>query len=369
MTQLPTALVDASIAPPKRAVPSPFPGWVPTAATIAAIVLIVALPFGVSDTWLSALSMAGVYAIATIGVTLFSGRMGQFSMAMPAFMGVGAYGMALMGAQLGWSFPVVIVVALVLGLILGFLAGLIAIRLGGDELAITTLGILMVGSYIWASWTEVTGGDSGASIRAASTSIFGLDPANIPGLTRPQSMFIFIWLIVIIVAWFATSVITFRPGRAMQAIHDSQRTAEAVGVDVRAYKVKVSAIMGMLGTLAGVLYATAQQFIAPSGFGISIAIMLFAMMLVGGQGRIAGAILGALIVWLFRTWVSTDAEFFGFILKTSDSAPGLITPGALNMLVYGLLIVLVLMYAPQGLISLWDKFARFLGRRVFKTVS
>src|SRR5690606_32549813 len=161
---------------------------------------------------------------------------------------------------------------------------------------------------------------------------------------------------------------TFRPGRAMQAIHDSQRTAEAVGVDVRAYKVKVSAIMGMLGTLAGVLYATAQQFIAPSGFGISIAIMLFAMMLVGGQGRIAGAILGALIVWLFRTWVSTDAEFFGFILKTSDSAPGLITPGALNMLVYGLLIVLVLMYAPQGLISLWDKFARFLGRRVFKTV-
>lgn len=365
MTQLPTAYVEAIAAPPKRAVPSPFPGWVHIASVAVLVALVIILPFLVSDAWLGILAMAGVYAIATIGVTLFSGRMGQFSMAMPAFMGVGAYGMALMGAQLGWSFGVVIVVALALGLVLGFLAGLVAIRLGGDELAITTLGILMVGSYIWASWTEVTGGDSGTSVRAAPTTILGIDITALPGLTREQSIFIVVWLVVAVVAWFGSSITGFRPGRAMQAIHDSQRTAEAVGVDVRAYKVKVSAIMGMCGTLAGVLYATVQQFVAPSGFGISAAIMLFAMMLVGGQGRIAGAILGALIVWIFRSWIATDTAFFGFILKTSDASPGLITPGALNMLVYGLLIVLVLMFAPRGLLSLWDRFARSVGRRLF----
>ena len=79
----------------------------------------------------------------------------------------------------------------------------------------------------------------------------------------------------------------------------------------------------------------------------------------------AGAILGALIVWIFRSWIATDTAFFGFILKTSDASPGLITPGALNMLVYGLLIVLVLMFAPRGLLSLWDRFARSVGRRLF----
>jgi len=364
VTQLPTTVTATGAFPvPKRAVPSPFPGWVRVTAALVAIAAIFAVPFATSDAWLGALALAGVYAIATIGVTLFSGRMGQFSMAMPFYMGVGAYGTAYMGAQLGWPLPAVIAVALVLGLVLGFLAGLIAIRLGGDELAITTLGILMVGMYLWNSMVPITGGDSGTSIRAASTSLFGLDVAAIPGLSREQSLFIFTWLVVALVAYLASSITEFRPGRAMQAIHDSQRAAEAVGVDVRSYKVRVSAIMGMFGTLAGVLYAILQQFIAPSGFGISIAIMLFAMMLVGGQGRISGAIIGAVLVWAFKTWISTDASFLSGILKATDSSPGLITPGALNMLVYGLLIVLILMFAPKGLMSVWDRVVAVLRRR------
>ncbi|CAN5338910.1 branched-chain amino acid ABC transporter permease [soil metagenome] len=366
MTYLPTTLAAATgpLAAPKRALPSPFPGWVRVAAGVVALGLIFVIPFLVSDAWLAALALAGAYAVAAIGLNLFTGRMGQFSMAMPFFMGVGAYSTAFLGAQLGLPFLIVVVVALGLGLVFGFLAGLIAIRLGGDELAITTLGILMVGQYIWNSWVPVTGGDSGVNIRAASTAILGFDPAQVGGLTREQSMFVFTWIVVAIVAYFATSIIDFRPGRAMQAIHDSQRAAEAVGVDVRSYKVRVSAIMGGCGAAAGVLYAVLQQFAAPSGFDVSTAIMLFAMILVGGNGRVSGAILGAVLIWSFKTWISTDAGFLGVILKTSDSSPGLITPGSLNTLVYGLLIVLVLMFAPKGVMSVWDRVVAALRRRI-----
>ncbi|MBU3995504.1 MAG: branched-chain amino acid ABC transporter permease [Actinobacteria bacterium] len=358
------AAQSGHIAAPKRALPSPFPGWVRVSASLVAVALIFVVPLIVSDGWLAALALAGAYAVAAIGLNLFTGRMGQFSMAAPFFMGVGAYGTALLGAQLGLPFLVVVVAALALGLIFGFLAGLIAIRLGGDELAITTLGILMVGQYIWHSWVPVTGGDSGVSIRDASTSILGFDPAQVPGFTREQSMFVFTWLIVAVVAYFATSIIDFRPGRALQAVHDSQRAAEAVGVDVRSYKVRVSAIMGACGALAGVLYAVLQQFAAPSGFDVSAAIMLFAMILVGGNGRVSGAILGAVLIWSFKTWISTDPGFFGAILKTSDSSPGLITPGSLNTLVYGLLIVLILMFAPKGVMSVWDRGVAVLRRRL-----
>ncbi len=336
--------------------PRAIPRIVKWAALLVALIAYIGSPLMLDDARLGVLSLCAVYAIASIGLTLLTGKTGQVTMAMPFFMGVGAYGAAYFGAQLGLPFGFYTLLALAIGAGLGALTGFLSIRLGGDELAITTLGILMVGQYVFNEWKTVTGGESGISLRSASIALGPVDFAALGDFTRSQSMFWLTWGILAVAAYLAGSIVVFRPGRAMQAIHDSERSAEAVGVNVRSYKIQVSALAGGLGALAGVLYAVLQQFVSPTAFGISTSILLFAMIVIGGMGRVSGAILGAVVVWSAQQLIAQESQgpVLSLFLKTTESGPGLMTVGAFNILAYGLMIVLLLMYAPKGLVSLWD---------------
>lgn len=333
-----------------------FPLWVKLSTVGVLALLFLIIPLMVDDARLGVLAVCGVYAIASIGLTLLNGKAGQITMAMPFFMGIGAYTAAYLGANLGLPLPVYFVIAVAIGAGISALMGVLSIRLGGDELAITTLGLLMVGQYLYNEWVPVTGGESGTSLRNASVSLGPIDFAAIGDFTREQSMFWFVWGFVALLAWIGGSIAIFRPGRAMQAMHDSERSAEAVGINVRSYKVQVNALAGAFGAVAGVLYALTQQFVSPTAFGIPTAILLFAMIIIGGMGRVSGAIIGAVVVWSAQQLVAQEAQgpILSIFLKTSESSPGLMTVGAFNTLAYGLLIVLVLMYAPKGLTSIWD---------------
>jgi branched-chain amino acid transport system permease protein len=323
----------------------------------------------VDDSRLGVLSLCAVYAVASIGLTILNGKAGQVTMAMPFFMGVGAYGAAYLGAQLGLALPVYAFIAIAIGALIGALMGLLSLRLGGDELAITTLGLLMVGQYLYNEWKPVTGGESGISVRDASVALGPIDFGALGDFTRPQSMFWLTWGVVLVVAYISGMMVKYRPGRAMQAIHDSERSAEAVGVNVRSYKVQVSTFAGAIGALAGVLYAVLQQFVSPTAFGIPTAILLFAMIIIGGMGRVSGAIIGAVVVWSAQQLVAQEANgpILSMFIKTTESGPGLMTVGAFNMLAYGLMIVLVLMYAPKGLVSIWDAGVAWWRRRAGTT--
>jgi ABC-type branched-chain amino acid transport system, permease component len=342
-----------------------FPRWLKLTAIAVLAALFLVTPLITADARLAVFSLCGVYGIATMGLTLLNGKTGLVTMGMPFFMAVGAYSTAFFGATLGLPFLAYLLIAVLIGAGISALMGVLAMRLGGDELAITTLGLLMVGQYLANEWVPVTGGESGMSVRAAAVGIGDLNFLALGEFTRAQSTFWLVWVFVAIFAYIGYSMAVHRPGRAMQAIHDSQRSAEAVGVGVRSYKVQVSAVAGAFGAVAGVLYAVSQQFVSPTAFGISTAILLFAMMIIGGMGRISGAVIGAFIVWNAQQLVAQEAQgpVLRWLIKSTESSPGLISVGAFNMLAYGLMIVLVLVFAPKGLTSIWDAGVAWWRRR------
>lgn len=347
----------------RRALAPALPAWVRAVGAVIALAVIAVLPVVESDATLGMFSMCGVFALVAISLTLLNGKAGQFSMALPAFMGAGAYATAYFGADKQFPFVAYAVIAIAIGAALGWLAGLISNRLSGDALAITTLGILMLGLYVFDTWTSVTGGDAGVGVSTASTSLGFIDFGNLSGFTRSQSLFWFVWIFVAIVAWISSQMIGFRQGRAMQAIHDAPRAAEAIGIDVRRTKVQISTFAGGLSAFAGVLYAVLQQFVSPTAFGIDTTIMIFAMIVIGGAGRVSGAVIGAVIVWCFQQYVAQGGQYPVLRLVIDPTGSGRFTPGAFDDLVYGLLIVLVLMYAPNGLVNLWDALVRLVVRR------
>ncbi|SDB96199.1 branched-chain amino acid transport system permease protein [Raineyella antarctica] len=358
------AAASTTTAPPA---PSRTPRrWAAVALVVVALVAVAVTPLLVPDEKLRIYSMAGVYAIVAIGLTLQTGRTGQFTMAMPALMGFGAYATAWFGGTLGLPLPVYVLLALIAGLALGAVSGLLSLRLGGDALAITTLGLLMLGQYIFYEAKGFTGGENGVSARGVSTAIGPVDLADLGGLTRPQSMFWLVWGTVLVVAWLGVWAEKHRPGRAMQAIHDSEHAAEAVGIDVRSHKVQVGALGGAAAALGGVLYALLQQFVAPTAWDIPLAMLLFSMIVIGGLGRVSGAVLGAFVIWMLQQFIVDQAQspLLSAIIKSTDSGPGLISVGAFNLLMSGLTIIVVLLVLPKGLMSLVDRLVAVASSRL-----
>jgi branched-chain amino acid transport system permease protein len=341
----------------------------PTAVRYAGFALLalvyVATPMIFDDASINTLTYCAAFAIGAIGLTLLTGYAGQVSLAQPFFMGVGAYTAAYLGAEQGLPAVVFLPAAIVLGAALGAASGSVAVRLGGSELAVITLGLLVVGEYAFNEWIAVTGGENGRSAAEAQLAIGPVDFEELGGFTRDQSLFWVFWALVAVVAWMASSVARIRPGRAMVAVRENHRAAEAIGVDVREYKIKVFTLASALGALCGTLYATLQQYVTPVDFDVFAAILFAAMIIIGGIDRIAGAIIGAIIVWGGTQWVSEQADspaLSGF-LKSTDTDPGVITVGSFNTLVFGLLIVLVLAFEPKGLMGIWDRLTGAVGRR------
>jgi branched-chain amino acid transport system permease protein len=324
------------------------------------------MPLYLQDPTLNTLSYCAVFAIGSIGLTLLTGYAGQVSLAQPFFMGIGAYAAAYMAADMDLPFVVFAPVATIIGGLLGAVSGAIATRLQGSELAVITLGLLVFGDYLFNEVIGITGGENGKDAASADFAIGPLNFEDLGGFTRDQTLFWALWALVALVAWLAYNVAKRRPGRAMIAVRDGARAAEAIGVDVRMAKIKVFTLASAMGAFCGVLYAGLQQYITPVDFDIFASILFAAMIIIGGVDRISGAILGAIIVWGGQQWMSeqADSSLLRSFLKTTDGDDGLITVGAFNQLVFGLLIVLVLTFEPQGLLGLWDRIRdKVQGRR------
>jgi branched-chain amino acid transport system permease protein len=326
----------------------------------ALAVLYLGAPLFLTDPTLNTLSYCAVFAIGSIGLTLLTGYAGQVSLAQPFFMGVGAYAAAYLGARHGLPLVLYAPAAVALGALLGAASGSVAVRLQGAELAIITLGLLVVGEYVFNEWVAITGGENGTSAAAADLAIGPIDFEGLGSFTRDQSVFWFLWAIVAIVGLMAASVGRRRPGRAMVAIRERSRAAEAIGIDVRAYKIKAFTLASGLGALAGALYAALQQYVTPVDFDIFAAILYAAMIIIGGIDRVTGAVLGAIVVWGGQQLVleQADSALLNGLLKSTDDDSGLITVGAFTTLVFGLLIVIVLALEPKGVMGIWDRLRR-----------
>ena len=320
------------------------------------VLLYLLLPFFlVSDFWLSVLDYAGIAAVGAIGLNLLTGYTGQVSLGHAFFIGAGAYVTGQLGGELGVPLPVWLLGAAIFGGLIGAVIGPFALRLRGNYLAIVTLGLVFLGEHLFRNLPEVTGGNSGTSITAAAT-LGPIDFADLSlfgeNFSLNQGFFWLIWGIVAIAALLAKNLVRTRPGRAMQAVRDRDVAAEVIGVRIGRYKTGAFAVSSALAAVGGALLGAYQQFVSPDEFSLFLSIQYIAIIIVGGVGTIFGSILGAIVLGGLPGLID---RYSGSIpgVATSASDDGFISVFSLNQAIFGLLIVLFLVFEPRGLAAVW----------------
>lgn len=312
-----------------------------------------------SNATLLTLTLCGVYAVGAIGLNLLTGYAGQVSLGHAFFFGAGAYSAAYFGAQKGWPMLAYLFVAALIGFVVGAVIGPFALRLRGNYLVIVTLGLVFLGEHLWKTWESVTGGGSGTSVKDAATSIGTWDfkDLNVYGVSyeKEQSLFWLIWAIVAIVAVLSKNLVRSRAGRAMQAVRDRDLSAEVIGVNLARYKVGVFAWSSAFAALSGALYGIVTERLEVSIFNLFLSITFVAMVIIGGVGTIFGGVVGALLVTGGQRFISenSDLVLFDPLIISSPGDSGFFSIGEFNSILFGLFIVLFLIFEPRGLAALW----------------
>jgi ABC-type branched-subunit amino acid transport system permease subunit len=260
-----------------------------------------------------------LYALLALGLNIAVGWAGLLDLGYIAFFGFGAYGFAILsstppGGSGGRHLPAIesIPIVLVAAGVVGVIIGLIALRLAGDYLAIVTL---FVGQAFVEFVNNVDPGTFGGV-----NGLFGLDPLHSFGLqaVTPITYYYVALVMVALVAGILHLLDTSRTGRAWRALRDDPLAAEAMTIPVNKLKVMAFSFGAIVGALAGTLFAAEQATVFPTNFTANILILIYACLVLGGVGSIAGAILGGIVVTVAEQMLSspTDAAylFYGLIL-------------------------------------------------------
>ena len=269
-------------------------------------------------------NLIAINAIVVLGLNLFIGYAGQISLGHAAFFGLGAYGSAIATVTFGLPpWPAMFLVALLVALV-ALLVGIPVLRLSGHYLAMATLGLNYVVHTILLQWDEVTGGPSGFA---------GIPSLSAAGLTfdDPVSLHYLLWGFTMVCLLLCLNLVRSGVGRGLAALAGDETAAAALGVDTRAAKVKIFVLSAVLASLAGSLFAHCYAYVSPDTFGIFASTDFVIMVVVGGMGSIWGSVFGAAFLTMMPEWV----EFFD----------------TYKDFVHGGILVLVLMFLPQGLIT------------------
>lgn len=335
---------------------------------VLAVIAVAGLPFlGLSRTWLILLSTTFIAAIGAIGLNLVTGYAGQISLGHAFFLGIGCYaGAALSGdpgaSVIGYGLDMIIWLpaAGLIAAVAGAIIAPIALRLKGLYLALVTLGLVFLGEHIFRNWTSLTGG-AGVGRKPAVLSLLGwhFDEAGAIGgiqFTKEQQIYFFTLIVLVIMAFAAKNLVRSRIGRAFASIRDRDIAAEVMGVDLTWYKVLAFAVSSFYAGVAGSLYFTVTGFVEPSSFNLMLSILFVAMVVIGGASSISGSILGAAFVTLLPKIIEVLSPYLPLI---GEGSSGVFSSGQLARLLFGLLIVVVLIYEPLGVYGLWIRIRNY----------
>ncbi|NCC50661.1 MAG: branched-chain amino acid ABC transporter permease [Spartobacteria bacterium] len=278
--------------------------------------------------------LCGIYAIIVTGLSLLMGFTGQVSLGHAGYYGFGAYVGAVAVQAGGWPLWLAAPFAVVAGGLLALLTGFMVLRLKGHHLALATLCIGVI-IYECINKMRITGGASGM-FDLPRIDLFGLLPDTALANTW------FIWMILWLVILWAVMLTRSPTGLALKAIHSDEEAARAVGIHTFGLKLKIFIASGMLAALAGVLYAFvySPSYLGPEEFKLLFSVTLLTMVVIGGMGSIWGGLAGAVILTGLHEVITLVCEQVNFTHI-----------GAGEHLVFGLLLVLTLIFRPQGVIS------------------
>jgi branched-chain amino acid transport system permease protein len=263
-------------------------------AVAGGVLVLLVLPFVLSEFRTVQLATVGAYFIAILGLDVLTGHSGQISLGHGAFMAVGAYTTGILLVNHGvrdiWTIPVAGVVAGGIGL----LAGVPALRISGLYLALATFGIAIVLPTILKKFDHFTGGSTGLSF-FGNPHQTGQGTGAL-GLTNNQWLYALTWTIaavLFVVVWW---LLDSRFGRSLRAVRDSELAAAAAGVNRAAYKVGAFGVSAALAGIGGSLLAVNTAYVSPNSFPIQLSLYLLVGAVVGFFGSIWGAVAGALLI-------------------------------------------------------------------------
>ncbi|BAS27484.1 branched-chain amino acid ABC transporter permease [Limnochorda pilosa] len=287
------------------------------------MVLGVAAPWLVSDYWVDVAVFWGIYALLGLSLNLIVGEVGLFNMGHTAFFAIGAYATVILNQAWGLSLWLLIPVAGFLAAAAGYGLSRPIIHLRGDYLLIATIGlneILRVA--LLNNPRGLTGGPNGV-ILLDQFRLFGY------GLDRPERFYYLVWGAVGLVVWGLLRLQRSRIGRAWNCVREDEVAAEAMGIDVRQAKLLAFVLGAGLAGAAGTLFAAKMVVVSPDSFTFMEAVILFAIVILGGMGSIPGVLVGSAAMMVLPELLRNFAQY--------------------RMLFFGAAMVVMMIFRPQGL--------------------
>lgn len=291
--------------------------------------------------FLSIAVLVGIYTLIVIGLNLLIGYAGQISLGHAAFYGLGGYAAAILTTRFNWSPLVSLVAALFLVGLIAWLIGQPTLKLKGHYLAMATLGFGLIVQILLDEMVELTGGPQGIS-GIPKFAIFGLK------FSGDFQLYFLVWGLVMVTQIMVINLIRGKIGRAFLAIHTNEAAAQSLGVDTAQLKLVVFVISAVLAGLAGGLYAYSINYLSPEPFGFGFSILLLTMVIIGGMGDLWGPFLGTFLLGILPEVLRTFKDY--------------------DILVYGLLLMLIVIFKPRGIISVFSNRDRGLNREERKGV-
>ena len=303
--------------------------------TLIALGCISVLPFLGSDYLTNLLIIVMLHAMPALGVSLLMGYAGQISLGHAAFYGLGAYGAAAFSVHLGVNPWMSIVLAVILVGVTSSYLGWVIFRLRGHYLAVATLGFGFIVNIAFVELRDWTGGPNGLP---------GIPPLEVFdfAFVSDRSFFYIAWAVLLVTVLMAQNLVNAPIGLIMRGIAESERAVGSLGNDVTGIKRKILVISAVMAAVSGGLYAHYIGYISPQPFGIEFSIKLVVIIAIGGFRSIPGV----LFATLFVTVITEPLQQLGYY----------------DVVVYGLFLVIIIAWMPQGLLQGLYEFARRVSR-------
>jgi branched-chain amino acid transport system permease protein len=296
-----------------------------------------------------------IYVMLAWGLNIVVGLAGLLDLGYVAFYAVGAYSYAILSDQFGLSFWILLPVAGILAAFWGILLGFPVLRLRGDYLAIVTLAFGEIIRLVLINWTAVTKGTFGISGIQRAT-LFGMEFNASPtgfaatfGLAPSSAYYkIFLYYLILLLC-LLTAYVTIRLrrmpiGRAWEALREDEIACRSLGINTTTTKLTAFATGAMFGGFAGAFFAVRQGFVSPESFVFIESAVILAIVVLGGMGSLPGIAIAA-IVMIGGTELLRELNFLKLVFGES------FTPELYRMLLFGLAMVVVMLWKPRGFVG------------------
>lgn len=285
--------------------------FIAVAAVVYGVVQILISTGMLSNYYANTLVLMAINIMLAVSLHLVIGITGQFSIGHAGFMAVGAYVSAIMTVKLGLPFIAAIAIGGVIAMLAGLLVGIPTLRLRGDYLAIATLGFAEIIRIIFLN-IDYVGGAAGMQVSKMTTWTFA---------------FICMVITIAVISNFTNS----RHGRACLSVRENEVAADAMGINTTYYKVAAFAIGSLFAGVAGAIYSHNFFIIQPANFGFLKSFDILIFVVLGGLGSLSGAVISAILLTIVSTYLQAFPE--------------------MRMIFYSLVLIVVMLYRPQGLLG------------------